>query len=61
MPAALVTTTAFRELAVQAARALGTAALPLLVIEHPLGGEPPERVALKAEQALRQLDLALKG
>ncbi|MBI2879287.1 MAG: hypothetical protein HYY19_06145 [Candidatus Rokubacteria bacterium] len=54
-------TTAFRELALQAARALGTGALPLLVIEHPLGGEPPVRVQAKAEEALRQLEATLQG
>ncbi|MBI2460416.1 MAG: hypothetical protein HYV61_02625 [Candidatus Rokubacteria bacterium] len=61
MPAAVVATTAFRELAAQAARALGTGALPLLVIEHPLGGEPPERVQGKAEEALRHLEATLQG
>ncbi len=29
--------------------------LPLLVIPHPLGGEPPERVAEKAAAAVAQL------
>ena len=35
--------------------ALGVAGLPLLVIEHPLGGERPEAVALRAHQAVEQL------
>lgn len=61
MPTAVVATTAFRELALQAARALGTSTLPLLVIEHPLGGEPPERVRAKAEEALRHLEATLQG
>ncbi len=30
-------------------------ALPLLVIDHPLGGEPPERVREKAGRAAAQL------
>jgi hypothetical protein len=29
--------------------------LPILVIDHPLGGEPPERVAEKAARAVAQL------
>jgi hypothetical protein len=29
--------------------------LPLLVIEHPLGGERPEAVARRAHQAIEQL------
>ena len=29
--------------------------LPLLVIDHPLGGEPAERVADKAARAVAQL------
>jgi hypothetical protein len=29
--------------------------LPLLVIQHPLGGERPESVARRAQQALEQL------
>jgi hypothetical protein len=33
--------------------------LPLLVIDHPLGGEPPERVREKAARAVAQLGLKL--
>jgi len=33
--------------------------LPLLVIDHPLGGEPPERVAEKAARAVSQLTARL--
>jgi len=29
--------------------------LPILVVDHPLGGEPPDRVAAKAERAVAQL------
>ncbi len=29
--------------------------LPLLVVEHPLGGEPPARVAERAARAVAQL------
>ena len=40
--------------------ALGAAALPLLIVEHPLGGERPDSVARRAVQALEQLS-ALGG
>jgi hypothetical protein len=51
----VVTTTAFETLAHHEARTLGMEGVPLLVIDHPLGGEPPERVTQKAAQALTQL------
>ena len=35
--------------------ALGVSGLPLLVVQHPLGGERPESVARKAHQAAEQL------
>jgi hypothetical protein len=35
--------------------ALGVSGLPLIVIQHPLGGERPETVARRAQQALEQL------
>ena len=34
---------------------LGGGGLPLLVIQHPLGGERPESVARRAQEALDQL------
>ena len=52
---AVVTTTAFEALARHEAHTLGMEDLPLLVIDHPLGGEPPERVAEKAGRAVAQL------
>ena len=55
IPAAVVTTTAFERLARHEASALGMETLPVLVIDHPLGGEPPERVADKAARAVAQL------
>jgi hypothetical protein len=36
-------------------------ALPLLVVDHPLGGEPAERVSAKAAQAVTQLVARLGG
>jgi hypothetical protein len=50
-----VTTTAFETLARHEAQTLGMEALPLLVIDHPLGGEPADRVAAKAARAVAQL------
>ncbi len=35
--------------------ALGVSGLPLLVVQHPLGGERPDSVARKALQAVEQL------
>ena len=35
--------------------ALGVTGLPLLVIEHPLGGERAEAIARRARQAVEQL------
>jgi hypothetical protein len=54
-PAGLIGTTAFQGLAVSELTSLGVAGLPMLVIQHPLGGERPESVARRAEQALEQL------
>ncbi|HXG17109.1 MAG TPA: hypothetical protein VNK50_12735 [Calidithermus sp.] len=53
--AGLIATTAFQALAVQQLAARGVRGLPLLVVEHPLGGERPEAVARRAEQAAEQL------
>ena len=54
-PAGLIGTTAFQGLAVSELAALGVSGLPLIVIQHPLGGERPEAVARRAQQALEQL------
>jgi len=53
--AGLIATTAFQGLAVSELSSLGVAGLPLLVVQHPLGGERPESVALRAQQVLDQL------
>ena len=55
IPAAVVTTTAFERLAHHEAHTLGMEGLPLLVVDHPLGGEPPDRIAEKAARAVAQL------
>jgi hypothetical protein len=41
--------------------AQGVSALPLLVVEHPLGGERPESIARRAEQAFEQLSALISG
>ena len=60
-PAGLIATTAFQGLAVSELSALGVAGLPLLVIEHPLGGERPDGVARRSRQALEQLASLIAG
>ena len=54
-PAVVVTTTAFETLAHHEAHTLGMEDLPLLVVDHPLGGEPPERIEVRAARAATQL------
>ena len=41
--------------------AQGVSALPLLVVEHPLGGERPEAIARRAQQAFEQLHALIAG
>ena len=55
MPAGLITTTVFQRLALGEMAALGATALPLLVIEHPLGGESTDGVSRRVAQAVEQL------
>ena len=59
MPAALITTTAFRTLAENERQAKGVPDLPLLVIDHPLGGETLDGVARRAAQAASALASAV--
>jgi hypothetical protein len=54
-PAALIATTAFQGLAVSQLAARGIAGLPLLVVDHPLGGERADAIARRAGQAVEQL------
>jgi hypothetical protein len=51
----LITTTTFQNLAMSQLRARGVSGVPLLVIDHPLGGERPEGVVRRAHQAFEQL------
>jgi hypothetical protein len=60
-PAGLIGTTAFQGLAVSEMGAQGVSALPLLVVEHPLGGERPEAISRRAAQALEQLASLIAG
>ena len=53
--AGLIATTAFQGLASSEIAALGVVGLPLLIVDHPLGGERPENIARKAVQAFEQL------
>jgi hypothetical protein len=55
----LITTTVFQPVALEEMTSLGTTALPLLVVEHPLGGEPPEGVSRRAAQAAEQFGAML--
>jgi hypothetical protein len=54
-PAGLIGTTAFQGLALGELEALGISGLPLLIVEHPLGGERPDGVKRRAQQAVEQL------
>ena len=59
--AGLIATTAFQGLAVSELAALGVTGLPLLIIDHPLGGERPDAVARRARQAFEQLASLIEG
>ncbi|PYN08312.1 MAG: hypothetical protein DME02_08275 [Candidatus Rokuibacteriota bacterium] len=48
-------------MAVSEMGAQGVSALPLLVVEHPLGGERPEAIARRAQQAFEQLHALIAG
>ena len=54
-PSGLIATVVFQNLAVSEMAALGATGLPLLVIQHPLGGKKPESVSRRAVQAVEQL------
>jgi hypothetical protein len=51
----VIGTTVFQGLAVSELGALGISGLPLVMIEHPLGGERGEGIARRARQAVDQL------
>ncbi|HEU5191126.1 MAG TPA: hypothetical protein VFX14_15685 [Methylomirabilota bacterium] len=60
-PAGLISTTVFQKLALSEMTALGATTLPLLVVQHPLGGEKPEGVSRRAAQAMEQLGSLLSA
>jgi hypothetical protein len=51
----------FQRLALGEMAALGATGLPMLVVEHPLGGEAPEGVSRRVAQAAEQLIGLLGG
>ena len=55
----MITTTVFQRLALGEMAALGATGLPLLVIQHPLGGEAPEGVSRRVAQAVEQIGAML--
>ena len=55
----MITTTAFRTLADNERHAKGVPDLPLIMIDHPLGGETLDGVARRADQAARAIAEAL--
>ena len=54
-PVGLIATVTFQPLAVSQLQALGLGGLPLIIIDHPLGGERPEGVLRRAHQAVEGL------
>jgi len=57
----LIATVAFQPLAVSELQALGLGGLPLIVIDHPLGGEKAPGVLWRAHQAVEGLAALLGG
>ncbi len=51
----MICTTTFESMAARAASSLGMAALPLVVIQHPLGGLRAEEVAGRVREATERL------
>lgn len=49
----------FQRLALGEMAALGATGLPLLVVQHPLGGEAPEGVSRRIAQAVEQIEAML--
>lgn len=57
---AVICSDPFLKLGQAQARTFGVPDLPLLVIQHPLGGQPIEGVKARAEQAVSQFVKLLK-
>jgi hypothetical protein len=59
VPAAVVCTDVFSAMGKVEAEQLGMPTLPLLVIKHPLGGQPVAEVERRVEEALVRLAAAI--
>jgi len=57
----VIGTTTFRGLAVSELGALGITGLPMVFVEHPLGGERSDGVSRRARQATDQLAALIRG
>ncbi|PYN18103.1 MAG: hypothetical protein DME05_02080 [Candidatus Rokuibacteriota bacterium] len=57
----MIGTTTFRGLAVSELGALGITGLPMVFVEHPLGGERSDGVSRRARQATDQLAALIRG
>jgi hypothetical protein len=55
----MICSSAFQSLAVTEGGVLGMSGLRLVVIRHPLGGLPPDEVALRARDAVDAIATAL--
>jgi hypothetical protein len=51
----LLCTDEFSQLGRHEAESLGMPALPIALVPHPLGGQPPAHIREKAEKALEQV------
>ena len=61
IPTVTICTDAFVALAREESKNLGMPELPLVIITHPLGGEPPEAIIASAEGAMDQVVSGLTG
>ncbi|MBI3966340.1 MAG: hypothetical protein HY329_11970 [Chloroflexi bacterium] len=52
---AVLCSTPFVAMAKAEAAALGLPDLPIIVVDHPLGGQPPDVVEVRADQAISRL------
>ncbi len=61
LPTILVTTTSFKGLAKMEAKAFGMPDVEILAVPHPVGTLPPDKVRLKAEDAMEALVKLMTG
>ncbi len=55
VPTVTICTDAFAALAREESRNLGMPDLPIVIVRHPLGGEPPDKVRQRSRDALEQV------